>query len=328
MKSIFVLSLVVTSGVAAASFDMMYLPDETGDFVRRFDPVNRVSLGSFNALGTTKVIGNRTTSHVVTAGFSTNGYIFNGFTGEFKGLVQSPMVAMYLRNDGSEVISYNNVGLRRHDSTTGALLGTGTLGGTAIDIDAFAEIGGGRIAALGRSATGVVLQQYTSSLTYINETLLFAASTVAASAALSSMAYIDSAGSQNLFFTHRTSSNSVSLDRINLTSGGTVVGSIFPTLLSGWSTVSASHQANVMAGHAGSFFVIGNSTTASNVRIGQYYNTGGTYNAIQYYNTTALTLPTGEWQGANVVAPEPGTIIALGGGALALLRRRSRSRRG
>lgn len=318
-------ALLAAMSVAAtsnASFDMMYIPDTSGTSVHRYDPVNRVYLGAINSSGRL-ASGTSSTSRLALSEAGGSPYFVNGSTGEFQtSTTNAGALGMLFRASGTELLTTSGTSLRRYDATSGAVINSQSVVGTMSFAQAFAEIGSGRIAVLGYTASGLAVQTYSGTLGYLSETVVVSATNVAASSAVSSMAYVTLGGVNHLVFTYRNSSNQVTLARVSM-SGGITPGSVSSDTLTGYSTTTANTITSVMAGHGGSFFVVGLGTTTTTSRIKQFYIAGGGLNTIQDYTTTAFVAPSGNyWMGSNIVAPEPGTMLALGAGLAAIMRKR------
>lgn len=304
---------------------MMYIPDTAGSVVHRYDPVSRVYLGSFNAQSRL-VTGNSATN---TVGLSVAGGLpafYDGYTGDFLGSTTTAGAqGLLMRSSGTELLTTSGAVMRRYSAVTGSELQSTAFAGTMLNGLSFAEIGSGRIAVLGVSATGIVIQTYSSTFGYISESLVVATAGVSTAAALSSMAFVSLGGVSHLVFSYRDASNSVNLARVTMSGGITPSGAATVTTLTGYSTTSAFTTTSVMAGHNGSFFVTGLSTTGTSSRIKQMYTAGGLLTTTQDYVTSAFVAPSaGYWMGSNVVAPEPCSMLALAGGLAAMLRKRRR----
>ncbi len=322
MKLLALLSYLAISGSVAASFDMMYIPDAGGSIVHRFDPVNRVYLGSINA-PSRMASGNNSSSRLAVCETGSLPYFVNGYTGEFQtSTTGASAQTIHLKAAGNELLASSGAVLRRYDPVSAALISSAGVSGTMF-AQSIAEIGGSRIAVLGTTANGITLQTYSSTLGFLSETLLISSANAASSAALSSMAFVTLGGASHVVFTYRNSSNQVSLARVAMT-GGITPGATSQEVLSGFSTTSALTTTSVMAGHGGSFFIVGQGTTSTISRVIQGYIVPGIATfTTQNYTTTAFVAPVGGyWSGSNVVAPEPGSMIAIGAGILGLLRRR------
>lgn len=131
MRSLVVLSFVISASVAHASFEMMLIEDAYGDKIHRFDPVNRVSLGSFG----NGILSNAgpicVNSAVNTAYVADFGGVraFNYFTGELLSSIpisgMGLLKSMSLTPDGNLMVNDGTI-VRKVSAISGSTLTTVT----------------------------------------------------------------------------------------------------------------------------------------------------------------------------------------------------------
>jgi hypothetical protein len=180
---------------------------------------------------------------------------------------------------------------------------------------------------VGKDVVGnLVLNTYSSSGNYLSSTQVATAASIAANVATSGITVsTSSSGTLQAWFTWRTSGGAVRLGRYTISGNTTALSDTFD--LAVFSTASASSTQSVMAGHGGSVFVVGpDATTPTLTRIAQVAAFGNGSGIVANYTTNAFSVPaTTDFSGANVIAPEPGTLAALSLGAILTLRKRRRS---
>lgn len=291
----------------------MLLPDTNTNRVVRFDPNNRVALGSFGDFGDPAGV------KYVTAGSNGRAYlssvfgstIWNYNTGLTMGAAGQPNDKISMSPNGNRlfegfsnfVITYNS-NLTSEASTSTSFVNNTIVAASdtravafawssnQVAVTAFSSVTGqGTSIAVGSNVTNGSIG---SSQVATNGTTAEAVAT-----------YVDSNGAR---FIARSTIN-LNTGAIQATSGFLSFGSQFAT------------NANVMVmpGHGGWWLVGDDAANANTTRISFY---GSNFAWGYSYTTTAVNVPRVGWAGHNIVAPEPGTMVALGAGALALLRRR------
>lgn len=312
MRSIGVLAFLVAASMSSASFDLVMVADNIGSFngpvpakIHRYDGDSGVYLGSFNA------------------GFSAiNDLAVNKDAGELYALSIGRL----------NVFDYNTGSLKRSFTTGGAAakffngklyrasgsnlsevnLATGATTSVVSwvnSINDFAFTGNGSYALFNASVG--VLQGYSSA--GVAGTPLTATGFATSDPRLSM-----EGGSMTNFYVagpSTTSATTTSFRHLSLSASGNL------TLLASatFSTTFITTFEDVHEAHAGTWLYGKNSTGVNSLyRMYSSWPSGGDTVFATPQVTTAGPI-------AVVLAPEPGTMIALGAGALALLRRRKKS---
>lgn len=298
---------------ASASFDMMLLPDTNTNRVVRFDPNNRVALGSFGDFGDPAGV------KYVTVGSNGRAYlsslfgstIWNYNTGLTMGAVAQLNDKISMSPNGNRLF----VGVSNLVLTYSANLMPEASTPTSFVNNTIAAASDTRAVAFAWSSNQVAVTAF-SSVTGQGTSIAVGSNVTNGSIGSSQVAtngttaeavatYVDSIGSR---FIARTTIN-LNTGAIQATSGFLPFGSQFAT------------NANVMImpAHGGWWLVGDDVSSANSTRIAFY---GSDFGFGYSYTTTAVNVPRVGWGGHNIVAPEPGTLIALGAGALVMIRRR------
>lgn len=315
MRFVLALSLLATAGLAHASFELVMVADRGTQSVHRFDGNTGLYLGSFgggyvqNPIGMCidQATGRAFVVDAVSGDGSTNAlarvWTFNYNTGEYLSSFSAPYSyvypqiafrnnVLYLGISGSIVDAY---------STSGSILnsyqftGSSAPRGTAVDDN-------------GKIWTVEGNKVYTY-LPGGGTTAFTMASSVAASTS-NGQRQIAISGSRML------AAGAISISRINL-SGLVAANPANPISTSTYATYTAIN--GVGFGHGDIGYYTG-TVSAGQGRISRIlYSEGLT---LQTFGTGILNDPRSV---AVVVAPEPSSFVALGIGALALLRRRKRA---
>ncbi len=319
MRSCLVAFTIVLGGVAHASFDLMLLPDQATGRILRFDPINQVQLGSLNVHSASKAVAAKSGSRFAYSTNDQGGVKFDYSTGERFNAVTFPDGAISLNHDGSRV--YETIGssfVYRYDANLG-YLGNFTAG-PIVNTMAAQQYGSARIIALGLNSSGdlVAANFDTTSFTQVGPTImLVAAANYLAGSNVNGMSFVNGSG----MLAYRASDASTRLLRVNLDANMGASSTTTAPIVTGYAT-STSSTATVVAGHTG-FFVVGTNLSGTGTYISEYVNPNGGVSSV--YTLNGVLMPTGRWRAANIVAPEPGTMIALSAGVLALLRRRKKT---
>jgi len=306
MRVFLMAGLCFVGAVAPASFDMAMVTDSGTNSVHRLDPINNVYLGSFGGGILTNPRGIVVNQNIGTA------YVLDAYS----------RVSAWNYNTGAFISSFNS-------GVFGAKFLTGNSDGTLnVTGDTYAR----RFTTSGTTLTfysrnglydtqqGIRLNDgnfYMSTRTGDNSTLEFFN--------YSTGAYIGSAGwtADRLMPIPTTSGGNtlnayVSTGLVYLELDYMQNGPSFATF---GSTTLIDTVAGVAPGHGGMAFIAGrdraNPTRGGLVRFDMNALTAGPTLA----GTSYIQTPTGL---ATVVAPEPATMLALGGGLAMLLRRRKR----
>lgn len=316
--------LCVGSVVAAhASFELMLLPGADGR-IHRYDPVNNINLGSYRTFSTTTMV---TADLNGTSYSSTNGntqfYAHNYSTGLASGSVTGATsnIASLVVNGSLYVMTTS--GVSKYNTITGSFQGQVLAGGTTT-FRAMTSYGN-RMIVLGYNSTGAITSQTFDMTTLVSSVVNTYGTTATIGSNMGRAASIrnEILNTSLVGFTYITNSGSLAFARIPVNSDGTITNltltQSFPTQI-----ITGNLLPSVLAGHNSVYLYGQDSTTATDARLIQYeMGTGLTQNT-----STAFTAPglfrTGShnFQAAILVAPEPGTMIGLGLGLAAILKRR------
>jgi len=315
------LGLLGLAPAAMASYELLMIPaaDKT---IRRIDPISGVSLGSLGTPAGTKFIQADKSSGVAYV-YAQNS-IFRQYysTGERLNTYNvGNATDIALSPDGSTLLVMNGTTISRRNALTGSVISTQTL-----------------TAPYGTAA----------SLTYLSPTLLGVGSRwmpgsfeypVASSADASTLASIGAFGAGSgrnspvtigkVGFASLADGRSRVLVPGRFSDGGIIFGntvfnsaginvSAFSFTVFGFSTDSTKQLA-VVPSHSG-FYVIG-ADPANNTRV---LELDGETLVVLSERTYGFALPDGRFAPSIVVAPEPGTMIALGLGLAGIVARRRR----
>ena len=226
-------------------------------------------------------------------------------------------------NAGGDVLGANGTTLRLFSSPSGTVFQSGNSGfSTNVRGTAFV---GSNYAALSTDASGnIAINILSSSFALLSSTVIVnVLATAGGVGALSGLAATTSSGGiTNLWFSYRSNANVATLQKVTLT--GTAISGSIGFSMTGFSTASLTTSYAVMAAHGSAVYVVGpDATTLTTTRIQKFGAFGGGTALISDGTTTAFSVPTtGGWSGANVIAPEPSSLLGLGLAALLLRRRR------
>jgi hypothetical protein len=327
MLRTFAFALLVGTVVAAhASFEMMLLPGADGR-IYRYDPINNITLGSYRTLSSMTMVtadlnGIAFSSHTGGFGFLSHDYSTGVPTGSLFGLTAS--IASQLVNGSLYVMTTTEVW--KFNATTGALQGTYGSGG-ATTFRTMANFAN-RMIVIGTNAGGQITYQtfdmttLASSGTTTLATTVFAGSTMGKAAALRN----ERTNANLAAYTYRDSSGNLTVGRFAINNDGTIpMSTTYTTALSGYSVTN--FMPALMAGHNTVYAYGQDVTVGTDARIVTYElntsllaNTSWTFAAGGGFRSFAHP-----YQGAILVAPEPGTMIGLGLGLAAILKRRRKS---
>lgn len=331
MRGLLRAGLVVGSlGAAAAvlaSFDLMLLPGSDGR-IYRYDPINRIQLGYYNSSGQNS-FNAADSSGTAFAGISSGSQIrsYNYSNGELSGAISAVTGMRSINLSGGFLYLQTSSGVRKYNATTGALAGNITL--NANSTWKTAALSNGYLIAVGTDASNAITMQSINLNTFAISSSVTTTVTATAATDLgkAAVAINGITGSQRLAFSFMTG-GTPSFGQMALGSNGDLLSSTLSSFsLSGVGGFSAaSIMPAAVSGHSG-LFVVGSdfSSPTTTMRIDQY----DMATALLYSNSATLTAPGGTflsvgglWHPANVVAPEPSTMLISGVGGLALLLRR------
>lgn len=322
MQARLLLSLVaVTLAVPGfTSFDLALVP--SAGQVRRYDPDANINLGGFNVPNTNNVTLDQANNRLFvsdTAGNWIRAYNYN--TG----------AALGAWNIGGQVaqMSYHAGTNSLFVATTAGSLArlavsTGSTNSVALPVGLAA-----RTVAVSATSVSVMGTTSSSGLSYaafdpvslsLNDSITIGVAALPGAPIGKALLSPGVVNSLELRFVYRDPSGSLGLYRANTALNGFLNTNPVPTLLSGFSTAVLP---SITRGHNG-YFIIGSDASLANTMRIEEYSSGG---ALLRQNLVSGYALSGSNFGAdNVVAPEPGTMIALSAGLAALVRRR-RSRK-
>jgi hypothetical protein len=305
---------------ALASFDMMLMPSFSNR-VNRYDPANGVALGGFNANSARLITIDQAQGRAFvydSANSRIRGYNYN--SGESFGISATIGGATSLDYHAgtNRVFALNSGGLFFTTPGSGALStfvtpSAGTTWHTTV-------VSGNVITVFGNSGTGnIVYESYNCSTgASVGSGSTFGI--VLAASAIGKPTFFASPNAPNGFyaFTYVNLTGGVNVGRSSvnaLGAAGLVTGFSLPGFASGTVMPTA------VPAHGG-FFLVGQSATTATDTLVRKMDNASSF-AAEYTNTiSGTTFTAGAYQAANVVAPEPGSMIALGVGIAALLRKR------
>ncbi|MBL8061296.1 MAG: PEP-CTERM sorting domain-containing protein [Chthonomonas sp.] len=325
MRRLVLTSLATALGsVAFASFDLFIMPDSVSGNHARYDPINRVSLGTVNVASNNSVVATNGRPYGYYRYASGSVAAVNNYTGERLSGFQSINGGMSMSSDGTRVgLTAGNTFVIMNSSS--AILTTVATFGAPAGFVAHGSISvsGGRWVVYGLSSAGNLdLYLVSGAGAQIGSLLNVVSST--------SLTSVGTGGlGQGAVFMRQSVERFVIPYRDNtgahrLVTNTVLFGSTAFQTLSGYSVANVGTTLATVAGHQG-FFVVGADQTTSTLTRIQEMDDLQTFVPLQNYTTNSMSAPVGtQWRMANIVAPEPGTMAALGLGVLALLKRRKK----
>lgn len=316
---------LATATQCLASFDLFITPDATTGGYTRFDPINRVALGSIQMTGSKYVtaVSTKTYGYYSYGGSGGGVQAVDNSTGErLSGYVSQPFPFMFSR-DGTKLYQPSVSAAYQLD-----ILTPGTFNFTAsfnyptpLTQPGAMPLLTNRWMVYGYSTTsGLSIYMLSGSTTIASATVISAANMSATGLGQGATFIRPQNGAEYYVIPYRdnTGAHRVATAQV----GPVSFGSVTNFAVGGYSTANASTMLATVAGHQGFFVVGADSTVATQARIQEYDDLPGNV-MMQNYTTTAISPYTGtSWHMANLVAPEPPVWLASGVGILALLRRR------
>lgn len=322
IRKLIALSLAITACSANASFDVWLIPDGQNGVVQRYDPIHRVSLGSFSAMSNVRAVAGHTNMSTV---YATDGNItvaYNASTGERGGNFGNLPGTGLLLDNAKSALFYAGSGMGRLDIPTR----TGIFQSPSFTAVTVLQTAGNVFAYIGLdSSNNMVVQHFDRNFNSIGSlSILFAASNLNVNAAIGQAALgVTSNGVPSAYIGFRSPTNNISILRFTVSGSGIVTGSGHITSSGSFSTVVGS-PVNIFRGHNGMFAIGRDATTTTSTRIIELAD-NVTMTQLSSYVTTTVTVPSVAWSGASIVAPEPATLAALAGSLLAMNRKRKRA---
>lgn len=319
------LALIGASNAALASFDMLMMPSISSGRINRYDPINNVSLGSFNGGTAARLITiNQATNRAFVYDTGVNRLrSFNYNTGEILGgnLSSASIISMDYHAPSNRLWHITSTGISRWETsvafTTSVQTNTASFSaqsGTLINDSVYA--------VFGLNATNqIVVNNYNASTGAFISAITTPVAVQAGSRLGQATNFLASAAGNTPYaaVTYRDSSGNPFIYRSGYNASNVVIFDIGSQALTGYNAANVTPA--LVRGHEG-FFVVGqDSTTGTLTRIQQFDNSGA-FGLVQNTTMTGATYSAGAYQVANVVAPEPTSMIALGLGLIAIAKRR------
>lgn len=300
---------------ACASFDLMLIPDtSTNNGVTRYDPVNRVRLGTigrdaagpWNSVnlsstpGKAWLTGNQTMLFDYSSGIATNSLNF-------------PVGNTTSNIGGTRFVESFAIDNYFYDSS---MVGAGQFTPTVSEAVTAAPIGTNRVAMIGINLGNIDLSiRNNSNGALVTRTLVTSGSFVAGTVGTATVLSDDGSFAKVLYSYRTASALVVETLAINI---NTLFSTSSTRTFSGY---AAGYTAGIMRAHDG-YYVVGRDSGGVASRITAVSNAGVVYSG---YTTTDFTTGASRWVGATVLAPEPGSLAAVIVGFGWVLRRAKRS---
>jgi hypothetical protein len=322
-----VFALFVGTVVAArASFEMMLLPG-ADDRIYRYDPVNNISLGSYRTSGATTMVsadlGGRSVS-VRTGGSAFFKHFYS--TGILENSISGTTGSLAIELVGNNLFVCTASSILKYNITTGALIGNQSAG-TGITYKTMTFFNG-KLCVFGVNSLNQTVSRIVDATTMSGTVVSTIGGIATAGSGFGKAAALFNSGSGagSAAFTYIDSTAGLSYVRVPMASDATLTNtSASFTSTTTYSTTRI--MPGFMAGH-NSFYLYGqDATVATNARLTTYdFHTGFIIGpSITFVAGGGFGSSVTPYQGAILVAPEPGTMIGLGLGLAAILnRRRSR----
>lgn len=320
MKLVISALAMLAVGTVYASFDLMLLPGRDNR-IYRYDPVNRLMLGSYATSATGKIAANNAGLSYSTAGSSTlqvNEYS----SGNHAGFLTTSSSNRGLELAGDSVYALSTSQLRKtviaNNNASILTLGTNVVWHTLASF-------GSNIVAIGTDTANQISFQNVDLNTFTAGSVITTINTATAGSNMGKAAAVEVpfSSAPTLMFTFMNGATP-SIARLQLTASGAATSTAVTTAaMNNFS--STNFMPGFSAGHAGGFWAYGqDSITPTNARVTRYDRTS---NLLVEGETNTFASPGGNFtsgifHAANVVAPEPAAFMPLAMGLLLLQRRK------
>lgn len=328
MKKTFIAALALLTTGAHASFDLMLIPGNNNR-IYRYDPLNNVHLGSYGTQGDSNLIAADTRGISYSSMGSNSMQAIRYSSGEQVSVLQGSVVARAHELVGNYVYVLGSNNIRRTHITTGAT--SVVTSASSVDYHSMAAFGSNMILAGINTSNQMTITNFDlNTQTFgssINSTF-----TVSSTSILGKGTIVQNpvTGAVSFLYTYSNTVNAVVM-RMSLNGSGQITSNSFSSITLSNFAIN-SYMPSFSAGHGGGAWLFGrDSQSATNMRVTRFDLSA--FGTPLEGETASFTALGGSFAGggpdyvhaATVVAPEPGTIAALGLGLVALLRKRKKS---
>ncbi|MBL8049427.1 MAG: PEP-CTERM sorting domain-containing protein [Chthonomonas sp.] len=308
--------------VASASFDMMIWWNVNTNRMQRYDPINRLSLGSF---GPSTSLDNVTHSGnlAYTSAFGSKWFAYDYSTGQqVASTVDGRNINTNLVVDSTGRLTYgvssSVLYLDSINDPTATTLAT-ISGATVKNI---VDVGNGYLMVQSRTSTGTISLATVNKTTGVVSTLGTTYTTGDVSFG-QMVLHRDTDGSNYVTMARRITSGGVFLETFFVGSAGTITHqSTF--VLPDWFSATTDSRVNLVSAHNGFWAVGRDFSTPATTRLIKFDSDSLPSMEDSFLAPEIVTFGAGDWTMTCVVAPEPGSLGVLALGGFALLRRRRR----
>lgn len=328
LRNLLIFSALAVAAACSASFDMLLLPSSDGR-IYRYDPVNRVALGSYTSASTPMIAASYSTENSYSGTPGTSAVrSYNYSTGELNGIYTGLTNMKSIDISGTNLYQLSSTSVRRLNLSSG--VGTTFTFSSAIT-GMTSCIYGNFLHVLGINASNQI-QYQTLDLTtgtfgaVTNAGLSITAGSTFGKAAI---AVNPANGRVGVLFTY-VSGGSLFGAYSDVQSTGQNINTLFSALTFnslGFST--ATGMPAVVAGHSG-YWVIGqDSTDITKTRIARedlYLSPLVSENYVMTSPSAGYNPAIASYVPANVIAPEPAEFLALGVGLAGLILKKRRKK--
>lgn len=313
---LFLFSWLCTATVYA-SFDLSLFPQASTGRIQRHDPTAGVGLGGFSAPGVNNLALDQTNRRVFASTATSSrlrSYDYNN--GDFLGMLELGAIpSQFSYNSLTNSVFFVAPGgvARRVNASTGTI---DNIPGLIAGITWRTMMSAGNAVILVGTNSGnmVITQSFNATTLAFTDSL--ATGAIALPGTRMGKGVLVPTGSGFTFgFSFLNGSGAVQALYGPVASSG-FINSISEVNLAGFSNVILP---SAMPAHNGLFFLGSDSTVTSTMRVNGYSITG---DLVSQSTAAGFAFADSNFGAVNIVAPEPGTLLALGAGAFALLRRR------